>query len=140
MKINKRLIALLAIFCIVASAGIVCAEQTGADASADDAGSADADTNVDDSGNDGDTNADTSNPDADVAQQELNATTNATDNVTANVTGNTTANTTANATSANATNSTSLPNMIKNFVTGNPILILAIVIIIGAGAFVYKRE
>ena len=57
-----------------------------------------------------------------------------------NTTGNaTTGNATNNAT-GNVTNSTSLPKAIQNFVTGNPILILAFVIIVGAGAYFYKRN
>ncbi|WP_295610599.1 hypothetical protein [uncultured Methanobrevibacter sp.] len=144
MKFNKKLIALLAIFCVVISAGLVCAE----DAAPSDNGDAGAETTVNgdtgadtaDTGNDAGNAGTTDAPVQDATSNETANATIATSNETdTNTTGNATGNTTNNAT-GNATNSTSLPKAIQNFVTGNPILVLAFVIIVGAGTYFYKRE
>ena len=147
MKFNKKLIALLAIFCVVISAGLVCAE----DAAPSDNGDAGAETTVNgdtgadtaDTGNDAGNAGTTDAPVQDATSNETATAANVTSNATvnnANTTGNaTTGNATNNAT-GNATNSTSLPKAIQNFVTGNPILVLAFVIIVGAGTYFYKRE
>ena len=145
MNFNKKLIALLAIFCVVLSAGIVCAEES-QEAGVGDAGqqtTVNGDTGADTTGNGAETTGTTDAPVQDATSNETATAANVTSNANvnnANTTGNaTTGNATNNAT-GNVTNSTSLPKAIQNFVTGNPILILAFVIIVGAGAYFYKRN
>ncbi len=143
MDFNKKLLTLLAIFCIIASAGIVCAADNGGYAGSnyqnmngvsgsqyglyadfepgnglpieDQTGNVPLDT-------DGNTTNNTTG----------NTTGNATNNATGNITDNTTANVTANTT--NATAAHALPS------TGNPIIALLAVTGIVGGYAVRRRN
>ena len=136
MDLNKKLLALLAIFCVIVSASAVCAADNDGYA-----GSNYQDTNgVSDVGNGTaiDGNQDALEPGAGLPleNQTNNVTANTTDNATGNTTGNATNNVTANATS-NSTNATSIQNMLA---TGNPIIALLAVGAIAGGYAVIRRN
>ena len=152
MDFNKKILALLAIFCVIVSAGMVCAADV-----ADDGGYAG--SNYEDangySGSQYDDNQDlsddgTGNGEDDTTtygaagepepgnglpleNQTGNITVNATGNTTGNVTGNAAGNVTANTTG----NATGLHNMLS---TGNALIILIVVIAIIGGYAVLRRK
>lgn len=146
MNVSKKLIAVLAIFCLIASAGVVCAEDVSGDGDsgydggyagsgyvdpADDSGSDDGGSASGDIADDGvPYHADGTDPTGNVTGNTT--TTNSTGNVT-NSTGNAT--NTTNAT--NATNATTNHGLLS---TGNPILILLVVIAIVGAVIVIKRK
>lgn len=159
MNISKKLLTLLAIFCVIASAGVACAADVNADmdgtylSAVDDMGVGDHPDfdDVDDATYDGgwagsqyNGNVENGHPgapeiDPDYAHNEaagepINATGNSTDNATTNVTGNATAQAVQNQT-ANAT------NMHSMLATGNPILLLlGVTAVLGAGVALRRRK
>lgn len=137
MKLGKTLLVLLAIFCVVVSAGAVCAEG-------DDGGEGGwAGSNyVDDGEGQGQASGE---PEPGNGLPLENQTANATatgsagENVTGNATGNATGNvtnTTGNATNATG-NATNFQSMLS---TGLPIAILVVVVAIVGGYVVLKRK
>ena len=132
MNISKKLIAVLAIFCLIVSTGVVCAEDVSGEG---DFGSGD------DIGPDGPTDVapdgvpyhdDGTDPTGNATGDNSNSTGNVT-NKTGNVT-----NTTGNHTNhTNATNATTNHGLLS---TGNPILILLVVIAIVGAVIVIKRK
>lgn len=132
MKLNKRVLTLFTIFCVIVSAGAVCATDLG-----------DGINYVPDGLEPG-AGLPLENQTAD---GPMNVTGNATTHVTANATGNTTANATANTTanathsSANATHSPANANHSNTLLaTGNPILVLFAVMIIIGSYGLFKRK
>ncbi|WP_407410975.1 hypothetical protein [Methanobrevibacter sp.] len=152
MNITKKLLTLLAIFCVIASAGAVCAADADMDgtylSATDDMGVGDHPDfdDIDDAtydggwaggqynGNmeDGHSGAPEIDPDYahdEAAGEPTNTTGNATDNATANTTAQAVQNQTANATAAH-----------HMLATGNPILLLlGVTTVLGAGAVLRKR-
>ena len=128
MNISKKLLALLAIFCIIASAGVVCAADNGTDDGW--AGSQYNETGVDHEGG----------PyiDPDYAHHEPAAgePTNSTGNST-NATGNSTGHA-AGELSNNTTNKTANPYKLP--ATGNPVLVLLGVSAILCGCAALRRK
>ncbi|WP_405308575.1 hypothetical protein [Methanobrevibacter sp.] len=144
MNISKKLIAVLAIFCLIASAGVVCAEDVSGegDVGSDGGYSGSGDFGSgDDIGPDGPTDVapdgvpyhdDGTDPTGNATGDNSNTTGNVT-NKTGNVT-----NTTGNHTNhTNATNATANHGLLS---TGNPILILLVVIAIVGAVIVIKRK
>ena len=124
MDLNKKLLTLLAIFCIIASAGIVCAADQGGYAG----------SNYDMAEADG---LEPGNG-LPLENQTGNITGNTTGNTTGNATGNTTGNTTENVT-ANATQNVTASH--KMPITGNPIIaLLAVVGIVGGYAVIRRNK
>ena len=152
MNLNKKLLTLLAIFCIIASAGIVCAEDQGGYAGSN-KNMSDTDglepcngllleNHVDNIPLDSDStpilntieNA-TGNTTGNVTTD--NATGNATDNTTENSTPNATENTTGNVT-GNATSNVIAHHTLP--VSGNPVIALLAVISLVGGYAALKRN
>ena len=139
MNFNKKLLTLLAIFCVIASAGIVCA----ADFDGGYAGShyyenehpAYADQNGLEPGNGLPIENQTGYVPVNAAGEPINATGNMT-----NTTNNTAANTTnvTNSTTANATHNVTAPHSM--LATGNPIVALLAVSAIAGGYAVLRRK
>ncbi|WP_405305362.1 hypothetical protein [Methanobrevibacter sp.] len=133
MNLNKKLLTLLAIFCVIASAGIVCAAEQGGYAGSNydvHTGSSDLEPGnglpLENQTGYVPLDAD-GNP---IFNETGNATGNATNNATGNITGNVTGNTTQNVTASNI-----LP------VTGNPIIaLLAVTGIIGGYAVIRRNK
>ncbi|WP_407410234.1 hypothetical protein [Methanobrevibacter sp.] len=158
MNITKKLLTLLAIFCVIASAGAVCAADANADidgtylSAVDDMVGVGDHPDFDDiddaydggwaggqyNGNmeDGHPGAPEIDPDYahdEAAGEPINASGNATNNLTANTTGNATAQAVQNQTA----NATSAHNMLA---TGNPILLLlGVTAVLGAGAVLRRK-
>ena len=132
MDLSKKIFAVLAILCIVASAGVVCASEDGDGAYAG--------SNYEDHGGWAGSNY---QDNGGWAGSQYNETANSQNHTAAgapvNSTGhNVTANKTANVTNTtNKTNATSPFNMLS---TGNPILILIVVIAVVGGIAVYRRN
>ena len=143
MDLSKKIFAVFAILCIVASAGVVCASEDGDGAYAgsnyDDRGGW-AGSNYEDHGGWAGSNYEDHGG---WAGSQYNETANSQNHTAAgapvNSTGhNITANKTANVTNTtNKTNATSPFNMLA---TGNPILILIVVIAVVGGIAVYRRN
>ena len=139
MNFNKKLLTLLAIFCVIASAGFVCA--------ADDASSQDGivlgesinePANLGSDAGQNDVNQSTLEPGAGLPlENQTGPVGNATGNETGNITGNTTANVTANAT-GNTTGNATVPQHL--LATGNPIIALFAVSAIMGSYAVIKRN
>lgn len=125
----KNIIAVLAILLVTLSASAVCAEDSAIASDDSQNGDAVAEDTVPDTGADNNT----------APATDVTNTTNGTDINNTTDTTNTT-NTTGNATNAvtNATNSTSLLDDLTKFATGNPILIL-VVILAALGIYTIKR-
>nr|WP_295159669.1 hypothetical protein [uncultured Methanobrevibacter sp.] len=155
MNITKKLLTLLAIFCVIASAGAVCAADADMDgtylSAVDDMGVGDHPDfdDIDDAydggwaGSQYNGNVENGHPgapeiDPDYAHDEAaGEPTNATGNATDNATANTTANTTAQAVQNQTANATAAHHMLA---TGNPILLLlGVTTVLGAGAVLRKR-
>lgn len=150
MVISKKLLTLFAIFCIIASAGIVCAAEEGGYAGSNYQsmnGASGSQYYVNNANNlepgaglplenqtgyvplDADGNP--------IFNATATTTSNATGNATGHVTGNATANTTANAT-GNSTNATAPSSLLA---TGNPIMILlAVIAVIGGYGAIRRRK
>ena len=124
MDINKKLLTLLVIFGVIASAGIVCAAEDGGYA--------------------GYRYADSLEPGAGLPIENQTANTtmhvNTTDNVTGNATGNATGNITNNTTNntTNTTGNATVPHTLLS--TGNPIFILLAVLAVVGGATIIRRK
>ena len=131
MDLNKKLLTLLAIFCIIASAGVVCAADQGGYAGSN-YDMAEADGLEPGNGLPLENQTGYVPLDAD-GNPILNATGNTTGNATQNVTANVTSNVTANATH-NVTAQHTMP------VTGNPIIALLAVTGIIGGYAVLRRN
>ena len=136
MNIRNNLLMLLAIFCVVVSAGAVCAADYGA---------GEAQTVLEPGAGLPLENQTIPEPGAGLPLENQtgpvtgNATGNATvhtvGNVTGNATGNATGNVTGNATNATATHNSTLPT------TGNPILaLLAVTAIIGSYSLIRRNK
>ncbi len=144
MNFNKKLLTLLAIFCVIASAGFVCA-----------ADNIDSGSNSQDGILLGESVNEPAEIDSDVSQDDVNQTdlepgaglplenqtaplANETGNATGNTTGNTTDNATAN-TTANTTGNATVPQHL--LATGNPILaLLAVSAIMGSYAVIKRNK
>ena len=148
MDFNKKvLMALLAVFCVIVSAGAICAAEDTNQEVVSESGDGDVvladNENVNDDGNNdqnvsGDNDYDGSQgPDVVPPQDSLNETNNTT-NVTANATGNVTGNATHNVTDNSTSNAT--PQKGSNYVTGNPILALLAVSAVAGGLTIYRRK
>lgn len=157
MNLSKKLLTLLAIFCVIASAGVACAADAdvdgnylsatddmdgvgdnpdfeGVDYSTDDGGWAGSQYNGNvENGHSGAPEIDPDYAHNEAAGEPINATGNSTDNATTN----TTTNATAQAVQNQTANATSAHNMLA---TGNPILLLlGVTAVLGAGAVLRKR-
>lgn len=148
MDFNKKvLMALLAVFCVIVSAGAICAAEDANSEVVSESGDGDAvladNENVNDDGNNdqdvsGDNDYDGSQgPDVVPPQDNLNETNNTT-NVTANATGNATGEPTQNVTDNSTGNATHQTG--SNYVTGNPILALLAVSAVAGGIAVYRKK
>jgi len=148
MDLSKKLLTLLAIFCVIASAGVVCAADNGdylgsnyADDMRGYAGSQYEDggyagSQYQDDGGWAGSQYNESAEDHGWAGSQYNETLeNA--NATGNATGNATAPVAANTTATNATNATAPQNMLA---TGNPILLLLGVTAVAGGYVVLRRK
>lgn len=156
MNVSKKLLAVLAVFCVIASAGMVCAADVGSDGNwtvsqgpADDVVGIDAGANQDlnmahdessqnlEPGNGLPLENQTGYVPVNAAGEPINQTGNSTAPVAGNATGNATSNGTANSTgNAPAVNavSHSMP------VTGNPILaLLAVSAVLGGYAAIRRK-
>ncbi len=160
MNLSKKLLTLLAIFCVIASAGVACAADANSDvdgtylSATDDMGEIgdqadfdDVDYTTNDGGwagsqyngnvENGHQGAPEIDPDYahnEAAGEPINATGNSTDNATSNTTGNATAQVAQNTT----TNATSSSNMLA---TGNPVLLLlGVTAVLGAGAVLRRKN
>ena len=146
MRFNKKLLAIFAIFCVIASASIVCAEDSNSYATDDIPDTYDVDgewISTPDNENADENNYDFDIPDKDEGTNPTDNTTgNATGNATSTTTGNTTGNATGNTTnSTNATNATNATNNHGLLSTGNPIILLLVVILIIVVVYiVFKRQ
>ena len=143
MNLNKKLLTLLAIFCVIASAGLVCAADYGGYAG----------SNYQDMNGVSGSQYDVDDEDAGLEpgaglpleNQTGPMPVNTTDNMTGNVTGNETGNATGNATSNVTGNATG--NTTGNFTaphsllaTGNPIIALLAVSAVLGGAVLIRRK
>lgn len=160
MNLSKKLLTLLAIFCVIASAGVVCAADAnsdvdgtylsavddmdgvgdnpdfeGVDYSTDDGGWAGSQYNGNvENGHSGAPEIDPDYAHNEAAGEPINATGNSTDNATTNTTGNATTQAVQNQTA----NATAAHNMLA---TGNPILLLlGVTAVLGAGAALRRRK
>lgn len=148
MNLNKKLLILLAIFCLIASAGFVCA------ADYSDSGNNSQDEILLGVSNDEHVGVDSDIPQDDANQQTLepgaglslenqtglsdNSTGNVTDNTAGNTTGNATSNVTANTTEIAISNATAHHRLLA---TGNPVIaLLAVSFIIGGYAVMKRNE
>lgn len=156
MDISKKLLTLLAIFCVIASAGVVCAEDVGSDGldtyGVDEGGYAGSQYDLDDQGGyagsqynetqeggyagsqyqdeGGWAGSQYNETVENAAGEPVNETVNATAPVTANATSNATGNATANATAPHSM-----------LATGNPILVLlAVGAVLGGAAVITRRK
>ena len=154
----KKLLTILAIFCVIASAGVVCAEDAHADVydgtylgvsdGVDGVGDHNDFDDVADydggyAGSQYNGNVENGHPgsleiDPDYAHNEAaGEPNNATGNSTGNATGNVTGNATANAVQNSTANATSSHNM---HATGNPILLLlGVTAVLGGGAVLRRK-
>ena len=128
MDLNKKILTLLAIFCVIASAGVVCAADYGGYA-----GSNYQNMNGVSGSQYYQNNGHQVPLGLESGSALENQTGNATGNAASNITGNTTGNTTSNST--NATSTHTMP------ATGNPIIgLLAVTSIIGCYAVLRRDE
>ncbi|MBQ6512899.1 hypothetical protein [Methanobrevibacter sp.] len=136
MNLNKKLLTLLAIFCIIASAGIVCAADQGGYAGSN-YDMAEADGLEPGNGLPLENQTGYVPLDAD-GNPILNATGNTTSNITGNATHNATGNVTGNVT-GNATHNISAHHTMP--VTGNPIIaLLAVTSLVGGYAALRRNK
>lgn len=143
MDLNKKLLALLAIFCVIVSASAVCAGDSDGYSGSnyeDMNGVSGSQYGVSDVEN---SNAPNGNQNAlepgaglPLENQTDQITTNTTSNTTGNATINTTGHAPVNAT-GNSTNATSINNLLS---TGNPIMVLLTIIAIVSGYLVVRRN
>ena len=139
MDLNKKLLTLLAIFCLIASAGVVCA----ADYDDGYAGINYEDMNGVSGSQYDDTNDTVLEPGAGLPLENQtnpmagNDTNNATGNTTGNITGNATAHAAGGIAGNTTTNATAHNTM---FATGNPILALFAVCAVLCGAAIIRKQ
>ena len=144
MRLNKMVLALLAIFCIIVSAGAACASDFGGYAGSNYKATAEDDFHYSPHGLEPGAGLPLENQTAD---GPMNVTGNATHHVTANATGNVTGNATGNATgnnthnaTGNATHSQANANHTPTLLsTGNPILVLLAIFVVICGYGLIKR-